>query len=252
MPSTDFRLDLAVFSDCHLPIQNGHPDVDRFFQVLRGASDVSNHVVLLGDVFQVWAGIPPFDHGNGHRLLDLLEELGTDRFSLVEGNWDFYIQRVFGDRFARVTPVGFQMELGGRIIRFAHGHLHTGWKDRLWMGCLKSAMAYHLFKTGWFNGFLSSLNRRFQAGMYSEVLTQGRLENMCQRLEQQYGDADRIICGHAHRLFQHGRVTVLPDYHSTGLFWGFDGEDHYFQLLQDGIAPVGQEVLSDEPELLEL
>ncbi len=244
MHSTEKQLQIAVITDAHLPVESGHPDVTQFLNVLETVAAISTHVILLGDLFRVWAVVPPFDHENGSLVLETVERIGRERFSLVEGNWDFYVDRVYPDRFAAISQEGLDIQVNGGSFRFVHGHLHTGWKDRLWMALLKSGLAYRIFKTGWFSGFLQRLNRRFQTGMYSEVLDEGRLVDLCTALTAAYPSADRVICGHAHRMFSRGNVTILPDYHSTGLVWGYDDRDRYFRYTGGRMV----EVLSDQPD----
>lgn len=252
MDSTEKQLQVAVITDAHLPVESGHPDMAQFLIMLEAVSAVSTHVILLGDLFRVWAVVPPFDHENGRLLLEAVQRIGRDRFSFVEGNWDFYVDRAFPDSFARISRHGLELRLDNHTFRFVHGHLHTGWKDRLWMGLLKSGIAYRLFKTGWFRGLLFRLNRSFQTGMYSEILDDHRLAELCTTLEAHFPSADRIICGHAHRMFSGGKVTILPDYHSTGLVWGYDDRDRYFRYAGDRMAEVPSNHRDDAVETLVL
>ncbi|MDT8440313.1 MAG: UDP-2,3-diacylglucosamine diphosphatase [Desulfuromonadales bacterium] len=83
-------------------------------------------LVLLGDLFEFWAGDRKVLHASYQPLLAALERLtgsGT-RLICVEGNHDFDLGRHFRDRLgARVLADGGSIELDGQQVFLAHGDL---------------------------------------------------------------------------------------------------------------------------------
>jgi len=234
MPSTDTRLQLAVLADCHLPIDTDHPDFDAFLQQLEHLHRQADTVVLLGDIFQVWAPGTVFDHTNGRRLLDAIRS-APGRTILLEGNWDFFLEHRLA-RSVEAHETDTSLTIRHKRIALAHGHLHTGWKDRLWMGLLKSAPARWLFSTRAVGTTLArKLNRMFARGAFSKSLPDGALRAMGERLSRHFPDADWIVCGHVHRPVRMGRVMALPDWYETGAFLGWpDGLEPGLYRVTDG------------------
>ncbi len=219
MQSTEAISSIAVLSDGHVSPIPGDPSFHQFLETVSILLDQVEHLVLLGDVFQVWAAAPPFDHANGRALLKLIDERGPGRVSLVEGNWDFYLKQRYGDHFARCSEHAIQLSVGGSQTVFVHGHQFTGFRDGLLVRMLKWAPVRYLFRRGWLKGAAGRLNRSFQEGAYSVKLRPDELPVICGRILKSYPRSDRVFCGHFHQAFTCGRICGLPDYHSTGTFW---------------------------------
>ncbi len=238
MQSTEQIFSIAVLSDCHVSIEPGDPSFHAFLETISNLLDRVEHVVLLGDIFQVWSAAPPFDHANGRALLRLIDEHGAGRVSLVEGNWDFYLTRAFGGHFARCSEREIQMELkGGRTV-FVHGHQFTGFRDGLLVRILKWAPVRWLFCRGWLKGAAGWLNGSFQEGAFSVKMTPTAMPAICNRLLKAYEGADRVFCGHFHRAFTCGRIQGLPDYYSTGTFWLSTPEEGLYRLKDGKPVPA--------------
>ncbi len=219
MPSIDPRFRIAIFADCHLPVEPDHPDFVTFLQNLKQAANRAETVVLLGDIFQVWAAIPVFDHKNGQELLKTIKSLSEKcKTVMVEGNWDFYIRKTYAAYFDEISEDAVEINLHGKRIVFVHGHMDHLFSDRLLMRILKSRPAHTLFKTKLFSGLARKLNRKFKEGEFSKPVQPEELLTVARRLIRRFPGSDHIFSGHFHTAFQHGNVTIIPDYRSTGAF----------------------------------
>ncbi len=241
VPFFDAVFRVAVFADCHLPVESGHPAFEGFLRDFELVAAQSERVVFLGDVFRVWAAVPGFDHENGRRLLDRIRSVSEGcRVLMVEGNWDFFIRRGFSDFFDEVSEDALALTFGGERLVFVHGHLDHLFSDRLFIRCLKSGVCYHLFRRKWFAaGPGRKLNRVFQDGELSKAVSQGELLAVAKRLERRFPRADRIVAGHFHRSFSAGKVVFVPDYFSTGMFLGFSDDDSFIYRVENNqVVPV--------------
>lgn len=219
MPSIEPVSSVAILSDCHVSIESGSPDFIRLCNTMSMLLDHVEHVVLLGDVFQVWTAVPPFDHDNGRALLNLIDRKGPGRVSLVEGNWDFYLASRYAHHFAHCSERSIVLDVQGRKTAFVHGHQFTGFQDGLLVRILKWPPVRWMFRHGWLNGAAKRLNRSFQDGAYSVKMAPEMLSAVCKHLTRAFSRADRIFCGHFHTAVQCDRIRILPDHHRTGAFW---------------------------------
>jgi len=239
MPSTDPRFRAAIFADCHLSVKPGHSDFERFLHTFTEVAKQTETIVLLGDVFQAWAAVPAFDHENGHRLLSLVKSLsGNCRTIMVEGNWDFYIEKTYSSYFDAISEDAVRIESGGERLVFVHGHMDHLFSDRLLMGILKSRIARFLFKTKMFSGLARKLNRKFQEGELSKSVQPEEFLMVASRLKKRFPEADHIFAGHFHTTWQYDNVTIIPDYHSTRAFLGLSGNPALYRFDHDQIVPA--------------
>lgn len=239
MPSTDPAFRVAIFADCHLPVEPGHPDFERFRHTFMEVARQTETIVLLGDVFQVWAAVPVFDHENGRALLETVKALsGSCQTIMVEGNWDFYIEKTYSETFDKVSEDAVSIESNGERIVFVHGHMDNLFWDRLLMKMLKSRLARALFQSKTFSVLARKLNKKFQEGALSKQIRPDELLTVAQRLIKRFLGSDRIFVGHFHTFWQHGNVTVIPDYHSTHSFLGLSDKPALYRFEHDRISPV--------------
>ncbi len=234
MPSIEPEFRVAIFADCHLPLESGHSDFETFLHTFEQVAKQAETIVLLGDVFQVWAAVPVFDHENGRKLLELIESLsGSCRTIMVEGNWDFYIRKSF---FAYFDAV--EIDSRGEHLVFVHGHMDHLFSDRLLMWVLKSRLTCALFKTKLFSSLARKLNRKFKEGEFSKQVQPNELLKVADRLIKRFPGSDRIFAGHFHTFFQHGAVTVLPDYHSTKTFLALSDKPALYRFDRGKFQPI--------------
>jgi UDP-2,3-diacylglucosamine hydrolase len=133
---------VAVLADAHLGGPGGAaaPLVEQLL-ALPGAG--CRHLVLLGDLFQVWIGDPRFDTTEVAAVTAALRELRERgvRLEYVEGNRDFFIgEGAYAALFDRVANET-RFTSGGRRVLAVHG---DGLNDRdrqylFWRWLSKSA-----------------------------------------------------------------------------------------------------------------
>jgi len=239
VPYTDSRFRVAIFADCHLPVKPGHSDFETFLKIFKTVAQQTETIVLMGDIFQIWAAVPVFNHENGHRLLNTVESLsGKCRTLMVEGNWDFYIKKAYSHYFDEISEDAIEIESGGEHLVFVHGHMDYLFSDRLLMGLLKSTIARTIFRWKRLSGLAQKLNRKFQEGEFSKQVQPDELIRVAERLTKRFPDSDRIFVGHFHQSWQQGLVTGIPDYHSTGAFLGLTDQPRLYCFDHDRIIPA--------------
>lgn len=116
----------ALFlADAHLR-QPSEPNYRAILDFLHGQSGRLDLLVLLGDIFEFWAGDRKQLHASYQPLYETLEAQvkGGTQLVYVEGNHDFDLGRQFTGRLGcRVIPDGGTLDLEGRRIYLAHGDL---------------------------------------------------------------------------------------------------------------------------------
>ncbi len=132
----------ALVADAHLGGPGGaaRPLVEQLEAL---PAEGCGHLVLLGDLFQIWIGDRRYETADIARVADTLEGLRSAgvRVDYVEGNRDFFLGASPYDRaFDRVgSEVAF--EAGGRRYLAVHGDGldRRDWKYRFWRAVSKSA-----------------------------------------------------------------------------------------------------------------
>ncbi|NOY21956.1 MAG: hypothetical protein GXO70_00385 [Acidobacteria bacterium] len=243
MPSTESLFRVVIFADCHLPVTLGHPEFEAFLHTFEQVAKQTETIVLLGDVFRVWAAVPVFDHENGYVLLETIRSVSDNcRVIMVEGNWDFYIKKAYFDAFDRVSEDAVVIESEGERLVFVHGHMDHLFSDRLLMRLLKSRLVCTLFRWKRFFGLARKLNRKFQEGGLSKTVQPDELIKVADRLTKRFPGSDRIFVGHFHQSWQKGIVTGIPDYHSTRSFLGLSNEPALYRIDSGRVVPVYSDV----------
>ncbi len=248
MPSTEPAFRVVIFADCHLPVESGHPDFEVFLHTFKQVAKQTEIIVLLGDVFQVWAAVPVFDHENGHVLLKAIQSVPDNcQVIMVEGNWDFYIKDHYSEYFDEISEDAISLESREEQLVFVHGHMDHLFLDRLLTKILKSKPARWFFRRKQFSGLARKLNRKFQEGELSKQVRPGELLAVARRLARHFPNSDHIFIGHFHTSWHHGNVTVVPDYHSTRSFLCLSDKPAIYRFENNEISPVNSDgSLSDQ------
>ena len=247
-PTVTLR-DPIFISDLHLA-GNQPRTVQRFVRLVEELGSQQRELVILGDLFEYWAGDEEAAEGIGAIVSNALRSLtqrGTPVY-LMHGNRDVLL----GDGFARATGAVFladpcRTELGGVPTLLAHGDayctLDTAYQafrrrvrdprwQRLFLGWplrLRRALIGQLRR-------LSEAGKKRMAAQIMDVTPEA--------IEQALRSAGvhRMIHGHTHRPNQHrlhfdGRDAerwVLPD-------WDLDADPPrggYLQASGDQLAMV--------------
>jgi UDP-2,3-diacylglucosamine hydrolase len=133
---------VALIADAHLggPGGKAGPLVD---QLAALPSQGCHHLILLGDIFQVWVGDRRFETPEVSEVVAALRELRRQgvRIDYVEGNRDFFLAgSPYADAFDSVSlEVAF--EAGGHRFLAVHGDglNDRDWPYRFWRALSKSA-----------------------------------------------------------------------------------------------------------------
>ncbi len=132
---------VAVIADAHIGGPGGEAG-PLAAQLKRLADGRCRHLVLLGDLFQVWVGHRRYETGAIREVVAALEELRRAglRIDYVEGNRDFFLDNspyaYLFDSISREMAV----EAGGRRILLVHGDglNERDWLYRFWRWLSKS------------------------------------------------------------------------------------------------------------------
>ncbi len=241
--------DPILISDLHLT-GNQPRTVQRFVRLVEEFGSQGRELVILGDLFEYWAGDEEAAEGIGATVSGALRSLtrGGTPVYLMHGNRDVLL----GDGFARATGAVFladpcRTELGGVATLLAHGDayctLDTAYQafrrrthdprwQRLFLGWplrLRRALIGQLRR-------LSEAGKKRMAAQIMDVTPEA--------IEQALRSAGvhRMIHGHTHRPDRHrfyvdGRKAerwVLPD-------WDFDADPKrggYLQVIESELAVV--------------
>lgn len=204
---------VAVVADAHLGGPGGA--AGPLVEQLRALPDAGcRHLVLLGDLFQLWIGDRRYETPDIVRFVEMLAELRARgvRVDYVEGNRDFFLgESPYAHAFDRVADeVAFTT--GGTRYLAVHGDGLDArdWKYRFWRALSKSrpsrfgaSLVPRRFAQRLVFGTertLSATNRRHKRTIPEEVLRRyGR-----RRLAEGH---DVLLLGHFHEP----RVIEVPE-----------------------------------------
>ena len=116
--------DLIVVADTHLSRRD--PETEAFVEFLLRRGSEAAAVAHLGDLFNIWLGLPRFEMDHMGPVLAAFRALrgwGV-RTILAEGNRDFHVRQGYeGDAFDEVAETEVELSVGARRVRLAHGDL---------------------------------------------------------------------------------------------------------------------------------
>ena len=217
-----------------------------FLDFLHAQADRTDHLFILGDLFDLWVGPGHEDMPEYREFLEALPDVMQKRMkvSFVYGNRDFFIGRRFpaGDEIEILRSVA-TLDLDGRRVYLTHG-------DEL---CSRDR-GYRTLVTLFRNRFIYALNRAlpFWAARYCVRAARTHARRSLARKQHtevaivdEAVDAlfeagnDVVVCGHVHRprhaVFQRprsrGELFVLGSWHD-GSSW-LEYEDGRWRLFPD-------------------
>jgi len=239
LPSVRLR-DPVFISDLHLTQDQPHT-VQAFLRLAAGLGPGGRELVILGDLFEYWAGDEEVAEGIGATVGAALRSLtrGGTPVYVMHGNRDVLL----GDDFARATGAVLlddpcRTELAGVATLLSHGDayctLDTSYqafrrraRDPLWQRLfLACPLALR-------RAVIGELRRLSEAG--KKAMAARIMDVTPEAIEQALRSSGvrRMIHGHTHRPARH-RITVdgesaerwvLPD-------WDFDGDPRRGGYLQ--------------------
>lgn len=201
---------IAIFSDLHLQGQNSAEE-KLFIQLLRRLrhEEEITHLWLLGDIFDFLVG--PFEfwtqrHQDFFQELDFLRA-GQVQMLWIEGNHDFYLERLLAPRGVECVDGEVRMEIEGRSVYLAHGdlvnqqdHNYLRWRSftrsirfRSWIEKLPEALRRSLLPR--VGAWLSKQSRRQGEGRNARE-TQALYKEFAR--QQWACGHDSVFLGHSH------------------------------------------------------
>ena len=217
---------IVLLGDAHL--RDPDPEVDAFVKFLETLPGSASALYLLGDLFDLWIGAPPFitaEHRRVVEALRCLREKGL-RVSYVEGNRDYHLRSAYrGNPFHDLEEDRLEVAFGTRRLLLAHGD-RVNRRDRpyrLWRWLAKGPVPMRLLRLVP-SRQAAGLARRLERGIARTNLRYrvGFPEDSCRSfaLEQGRAGFDTVVLGHFHREMERtyetpgGKVQlfVLPSW----------------------------------------
>ena len=111
-------MSLIIVADTH--ITPGSADEKTFYEMLAKLGESPHDVVFLGDIFDLWIGLPGYEGAPQARFLDWCREQKKFRcIGFIEGNHEFFISETHGDSFSWSTAASSWQDDNGYL--FVHG-----------------------------------------------------------------------------------------------------------------------------------
>ena len=206
-------MSIAVIADAHIDGPGGAPE-PLVEQLEELGSLGCDHLLLLGDLFQVWVGHPKFETPAISLVVEELRRLRSTglRIDYVEGNRDFFLARsVYSDAFDSVSTE-VAMEIDGRRIQAVHGD-----------GLVAEDLSYRFWK-------LLSKNpaSRIASGLVPGPLARRMVHRTEERLaatnfKHKLEIPERAILDYARSRFQEGYDELLLGHFHDACEWEIDG-----------------------------
>ncbi|MDP6117773.1 MAG: UDP-2,3-diacylglucosamine diphosphatase [Planctomycetota bacterium] len=231
---------IVVFGDCHLAV--GVPTRTRLvMDFLDGLPGYTEHIIILGDLFDFWLGAKHLLLPDFTEVLDKLRSL-TDQgisINLTPGNRDFLLDHHFVDRTGVTLMSDFHdIEMAGKTIRLTHGDLlcTSDWRYRIWRTVVRNPIvkAFIAFTPLFFTKWMAVQMRRVSQSEVKQKNLQGLGFQEAAASKVMQDDAVALVAGHAH--VPHTK-TILVDEDEKAFYvcgdWAEIGI--YITLEPDGI-----------------
>jgi UDP-2,3-diacylglucosamine hydrolase len=220
--------DLVFVGDVHLDA--GDPDLPAFLEFLAALGDTAGHVVLVGDLFNLWIGRPELEQPHHTAVLQVLRGLRQRgvRVDYLEGNRDYRIGPAYsGTVFDQVAERELVAQFGGRRVVAIHGDL-ANLRDRqyrAWRRLSRSAPVWALFNVlprAMRQRYALNLERRMRGTnrAFKREVDDAMLRGYAASLVR--GPEDLVVLGHFHVERDlplspkgSGRVLVVPEWKGT-------------------------------------
>ncbi|MBT3375440.1 MAG: hypothetical protein HN742_14610 [Lentisphaerae bacterium] len=194
-----------------------------FFDTLQAIARTDEDVVFLGDIFELWVGLPRYETEVHQRFLAWCTEQKEEReIGFVEGNHEFFVIDAHRDAFSWGTAERW-LDDGG--VLFLHGDTinredtgYTRLRRALKNGCIKALMHWIPFGpriAQWVKGILNK-HKPANADRFPDAAVTAFAEETSEE------DVRVIFSGHFHTSRRHASphgpdVFIVPA-------WKFDHE----------------------------
>ncbi len=222
-----------VFTDTHLPVENNEDKFNNFLKILKLSSNISEKIILLGDIFEVWSGVSYYNHKRGKILLETIKPIRKSaQVILIEGNWDFFLCKNFKKHFDVCSEKYAVFNENGINFAFTHGHFFGDWQTRALHFILTNPISYLVWKTGLLKNLEIKVAHKFLNKETNPLPKEYNLSLAVKKLKNKFKKSDFIFSGHFHREEKIENVFFLKDYQSSGVFYGI-GKEKVDVLLSD-------------------
>ncbi|MCQ2397339.1 MAG: metallophosphoesterase [Lentisphaeria bacterium] len=225
---------MVLIADSH--VKMGTLGAERFFEMLRWLENTSYDVVFLGDIMELWIGVPSYEDDTQKSFLEWCRrEKEHRRIYFLEGNHEFFVLAHHRDCFSEASSD--ELRIGD--VMFAHGDSQIAEAShRRFRWWSKSPLAHFLLR--WLP-FASSIVRRIKADMERRSLARthrfpgSELALWCKREFALPNAAQSILVGHFHREFtirrKDGRLfAVLPAWKDSEEIAVFDPLNNFLDF----------------------
>jgi UDP-2,3-diacylglucosamine hydrolase len=235
-------MNLLVVSDLHLNPNSKERNKD-FLNFLESARDQQDHVLIVGDLFDLWLGWKGLTMDFQKPILGRMIELAESGLAMdyVEGNRDFGITQYQGRIFKNVEERIYRSKWENTVIHAEHGDLinKSDRPYRMWRAISKNGISYFLLR------HLPPFATLRLALRLEKGLKQTNLKNKMNYPERNVEEfyrallqdgVDVIIVGHFHVE----KTIPVPLGNRTVLFYNLPGWEQGFRYLvipPDSTAP---------------
>lgn len=221
-----------VISDAH--VSDAHGNCDAFFDMLAALERMSINIVFLGDIFELWVGIPRYESSLQQRFLEWCRRRKQHvEVGFIEGNHEFYVHHYHAKDFSWSSESSYSLD----SCLLVHGDLANS-RDKPYL-LLRRATKNPITRTvirwmPWGPDFVSFAKRKLDRGErpYKMDFPEAEIKGYAEQLSN--GQADLVFMGHFHRCYEAqvaaGRVLVLPDWWSTQEIGRFDSRSGNYQV----------------------
>jgi len=216
---------LIVAADLH--VRPDTPGERAFLEFLEWLSGSTCDVCFLGDVMELWIGVPGYGDAIQERFLEWCRrEKERRRLYFIEGNHEFFVARHFAADFtAAATDT---LALDGGALLLCHGDIcqSSNGTHLFLRRLMKSWLARALLR--WLPGahrlvakIQATFRRHSRRRRHRGYLPQAELERWAAAQRAAHSDVKGVLLGHFHRRLetvsaQGLRLTVLPAWKTDG------------------------------------
>ena len=111
-------MSLIIVADAHITPDSASDKA--FFDMLTRLGDSPHDIIFLGDLFDLWIGLPGYEEKQQAAFLNWCREQKQSRtIGFIEGNHEFFIAETHGDNFSWCTSGSSWQDREGYL--FVHG-----------------------------------------------------------------------------------------------------------------------------------
>jgi UDP-2,3-diacylglucosamine hydrolase len=227
-------MNLLAISDLHLS-PNTPERNSAFIAFLQRATEQGDCVLIAGDLFDLWFGLPNLTFSYQKPILKEMRDLSNAGLVMyyVEGNRDFRISRYAGSLFDQVATISLNLTWNGRSIYAVHGDL-INTDDRMyraWRKISKNFLSYFAIEHLIPSALMLKMAERLESKMKS---TNRKYKTYYpeQHFHQFHHspasvEADIVVIGHFHME----RETAINRGNKDVLFYNLPGWENSLRYL---------------------